>query len=64
MRKSHSAEILIMVLIGIGGALISKLTLFTVIGGFVIMLLTSYFLFSKLKEHTINEYIGFKKKKS
>lgn len=57
MRKSYKTEIVITFLIGVAGGLISKLTLLTFIVGMTIILLTSYFLFSKLKEHTINEYI-------
>lgn len=64
MRKSFTTEIVLMSVVGMAGALISKLTLITVISGTIMICLTSYFLVSKLKEDTINEYEEIKSKTS
>jgi len=57
-RKSYNTEILIMVLAGLAGAMIYTLDWIGFIGGLVIILLTSYFLTSKLKEQTVKEYLN------
>ena len=58
MRKSFSVEIVITLLMILAGGLIHYSSFLSIIGGMVILLLTSYFLIPKLKEHTINEFVS------
>ena len=64
MRKSFTTEIIIMFVVGMAGALMSRLTLIAIISGTILICLTSYFLISKLKEDVISEYEEIKSKTS
>lgn len=57
MRKSSLAEILVLVLAGIGGILMCKDSLIYYALGFLVIFLDSCFVLSKLKEFTIKEYL-------
>lgn len=57
MRKSHLAEILVLVLAGIGGILMCEDSLIYSALGVLVICLDSCFVLSKLKEFTIKEYL-------
>lgn len=57
MRKSDLAEILALVLAGIGGILMCKDSLIYSALGVLVICLDSCFVLSKLKEFTIKEYL-------
>jgi len=61
MRKSYSAEILLIFFSALSGMVIWQGGWFILIG-ILFIVLTSYFLTSLLKKETINEYIEAKNK--
>jgi len=58
MRKSYVTEILILFFSGFAGVCFYNGGWISYLVGFLLVLGTSYFLVSKLKEQTIKEYIA------
>jgi len=56
MKKSHSAEMLLMVFSAVGGGFIYSGGWYILLGG-IVLIVTSYFLTSILKTATIKEYL-------